>query len=190
MGDGSGDGGGDGGGGESDGGGGEDGEGGVGEGGGVGGGGGEGGGGGGEGGGCGGGEGDGGGTRTFTVLRESCTLHTFTILRQNALTFTLPPPYARNVECAAFKVNVIVKSAFFSSSLSLPTLSIHVGIKPCEHTRSPRCGASHSLSDRHCRQDFAAAHHPSPQHRERERHGESGTAASHVTELPQPPSLT
>ena len=30
---------------------------------------------------------------TFTVLRESCTLHTFTILRQNALTFTLPPPY-------------------------------------------------------------------------------------------------
>jgi hypothetical protein len=65
----------------------------VGEGGGVVGGGGEGGGGGGEGGGCGGGEGDGGGTRTFTVLRESCTLHTFTILRQNALTFTLPPPY-------------------------------------------------------------------------------------------------
>ena len=57
--------------------------------------GGEGGGGGGEGGGCGGGEGDGGGTMTFTVLRESCTLHTFTILRQNALTFTLPPPYAR-----------------------------------------------------------------------------------------------
>ena len=55
--------------------------------------GGEGGGGGGEGGGCGGGEGDGGGTMTFTVLRESCTLHTFTILRQNALTFTLPPPY-------------------------------------------------------------------------------------------------
>jgi hypothetical protein len=94
----------------------------------------------------------------------------------------------RNSQCAAFKVNV--KSAFFSSSLSLPTLSIHVGIKPCEHTRSPRCGASHSLSDRHCRQDFAAAHHPSPQHRERERHGESGTAASHVTELPQPPSLT
>jgi hypothetical protein len=94
----------------------------------------------------------------------------------------------RNSQCAAFKVNV--KSALFSSSLSLPTLSIHVGIKPCEHTRSPRCGASHSLSDRHCRQDFAAAHHPSPQHRERERHGESGTAASHVTELPQPPSLT
>ena len=106
MGDGSGDGGGDGGGGESDGGGGEDGEGGVGEGGGVGGGGGEGGGGGGEGGGCGGGEGDGGGTRTFTVLRESCTLHTFTILRQNALTFTLPPPYDMSLE-------TIPKTRFF-----------------------------------------------------------------------------
>ena len=34
-----------------------------------------------------------GGTRTFTVLRESCTLYTFTVLRQKALTFTLPPPY-------------------------------------------------------------------------------------------------
>jgi hypothetical protein len=93
-----------------------------------------------------------------------------------------------NVNVRPLKSNVIVKSAFFSSSLSLPTLSIHVGIKPCEHTRSPRCGASHSLSDRHCRQDFAAAHHPSPQHRERERerHGESGTAASHVTEAASP----
>jgi len=33
---------------------------------------------------------------TFTVLRNSCTLYTFTVLRQKALTFTLPPPYAVN----------------------------------------------------------------------------------------------
>jgi hypothetical protein len=31
---------------------------------------------------------------TFTVLRNSCTLYTFTVLRQKALAFTLPPPYA------------------------------------------------------------------------------------------------
>ena len=30
---------------------------------------------------------------TFTVLRNSCTLYTFTVLRQKALAFTLPPPY-------------------------------------------------------------------------------------------------
>ena len=34
-----------------------------------------------------------GGTTTFTVLRESCTLHTFTVLRQNALTFTHGYPH-------------------------------------------------------------------------------------------------
>ena len=36
-----------------------------------------------------------GGTRTFTdtVLRNSCTLDTFTVFGQKALTFTLPPPY-------------------------------------------------------------------------------------------------
>ena len=34
------------------------------------------------------------GTITFTVLRNSCTLYTFTVLRQKALAFTLPPPYA------------------------------------------------------------------------------------------------
>ena len=33
------------------------------------------------------------GTMTFTVLRNSCTLYTFTVLRQKALAFTLPPPY-------------------------------------------------------------------------------------------------
>ena len=32
---------------------------------------------------------------TFTVLRNSCTLYTFTVLRQKALTFTLTPPYVR-----------------------------------------------------------------------------------------------
>ena len=31
---------------------------------------------------------------TFTVVRNSCTLYTFTVLRQKALAFTLPPPYA------------------------------------------------------------------------------------------------
>ena len=31
---------------------------------------------------------------TFTVLRNFCTLYTFTVLRQKALAFTLPPPYA------------------------------------------------------------------------------------------------
>jgi hypothetical protein len=35
------------------------------------------------------------GTMTFTVLRNSCTLYTFTVLRQKALAFTLPPPYAQ-----------------------------------------------------------------------------------------------
>ena len=33
-----------------------------------------------------------GGTRTFTFLRESCTRYTFTVLRHETLTFTLPPP--------------------------------------------------------------------------------------------------
>ena len=38
---------------------------------------------------------------TFTVLRNSCTLYTFTVLRQKALTFTLPPPYDRRVRPAS-----------------------------------------------------------------------------------------
>ena len=33
------------------------------------------------------------GTTTFTVLREFCGGHTFTALRPNRLTFTVPPPY-------------------------------------------------------------------------------------------------
>ncbi len=42
------------------------------------------------------------GTMTFTVLRNSCTLYTFTVLRQKALAFTLPPPYDRrtSVDCS------------------------------------------------------------------------------------------
>jgi hypothetical protein len=81
--------------------------------------GGEGGGGGGEGGGCGGGEGDGGGTMTFTVLRESCTLHTFTILRQNALTFTLPPPYGGLINVCERLHPLYFRLSIFLTSLLL-----------------------------------------------------------------------
>ena len=40
---------------------------------------------------------------TFTVVRNSCTLYTFTVLRQKALAFTLPPPYGDNYDICATK---------------------------------------------------------------------------------------
>ena len=62
---------------------------------------------------------------------------------------------------------------------------------PHKLVRPPRCGAAHtSLSGRHCRQVLSplltTLPHSTERERERERHGESGTAASHVTEAASP----
>ena len=41
--------------------------------------------------------------RTFTILQNLCARHTFTVLLQNPLTFTLPPPYALAWASSKFK---------------------------------------------------------------------------------------
>ena len=52
-------------------------------------------------------------------------LHTFTVLRQNALTFTLPPPYARFMSVALMRASVqchvLVRAQWVGTTSRAPT---------------------------------------------------------------------